>query len=96
MLKPGLVEPGSPGNRFKGKEAVNHLQAPARAAWRTKRPQALQTRWLALGAQSPDGKGPGSVMSVHQGLAQCSAILSPPALPISAQGRGLQTGSASP
>ena len=42
---PGLIEPGSPGNRFKGIQAVNHLQAPSQNGLANKEPpEPLQTR----------------------------------------------------
>lgn len=53
---PGLIEPGSPGNRFKGIEAVNHLQAPSQRGLANKEtPEPLQTlsrpasRWRGAG-----------------------------------------------
>lgn len=59
-LGPGLIEPGSPGNRFKGIKAVNHLQAPSQSGLANKEPPGpLQTRPRSASRW----RGPGSAVS---------------------------------
>lgn len=57
---PGLIEPGSPGNRFKGIQAVNHLQALSQGGLANKEPP---NHFKRARARRPDGAGPGSPVS---------------------------------